>query len=44
MNKVNKFFRTTGLIIFAALFSVVIFVMLIFSKIFNRKKKTDSSN
>lgn len=38
MNKIRVFFKTTGLAIFAFLFSIVIFIMLIFSKIFNRKK------
>ncbi len=38
MNKIRVFFKTTGLAVFAFIFSIVIFMMLFFSKIFRRKK------
>lgn len=39
MNKVNKFLRSTGMIVFAAIFCMVMFVICIVTKPFKKHSK-----
>lgn len=43
MNKVEAFFRSTGMIIFAVFFCLVMFVICIFSKIFRKHTRKNKS-